>query len=282
MKSTETGVLKKSDLYFSSPSSTARSLYFYPISAGHFYCEKGYHLVRKDYKSLLITHIISGTFTFVQKGKHFTAKEGETVILDCFKQHEYYTNDSFESIWIHINGQNCKQFYEEIVKSEGNIIRCTDSDHVKKLLFRIFDGMASDNKPSEITWSLDIYKILAELLNPLHISIKNRVSYEESIQDAKKYIYEHLNEQLTVKDISNYIHMSQSHFSRIFRQQTGFSPYDFILISRLNRAKDYLQKTDMSISQIAFEVGFNSESNFIYFFTKNTGVSPRKFRKFKF
>lgn len=162
------------------------------------------------------------------------------------------------------------------------MIRCSDPDHVERLLFRIFNGMASDNKPSEINWSLDIYKILAELLNPLHISIKNNTSYEDSIQDAKKYISDHLNEKLTVQDIADIIHMSPSHFSRVFRQQTGFSPYDFVLVSRLNRAKDFLQKTDMSISQIAFDIGFNSESNFIYFFTKSTGLSPSKFRKLKF
>lgn len=282
MKSAETGVLKKSDFYFSSPSPTAKALYFYPISAGHFYCVKNYHLVRENYNSLLITHIINGTFTFAQNGKHITARKGETVILDCFKPHEYYTNNSMESIWIHFNGQNCIPFYNEIVKNEGNLIKCSDPDHVEKLLFRIFNGMSSDDKPSEINWSLDIYKILAELSNPLHISTKNKTSYEESIQDAKKYILEHLNEKLTVKNIANVIHMSPSHFSRVFKHQTGFSPYDFVLISRLNRAKDYLQKTDMSISQIAYETGFNSESNFIYFFTKNTGFSPSKFRKLKF
>lgn len=282
MKSTETGVLKKSDFYFSSPSPTAKDLYFYPISAGHFFCVKNYHLIRKDYKSLLITHIISGSFTFVQNAKHTTAHAGDTVILDCFKPHEYYTDDSFESVWIHFSGQNCKKFYEEIVRNEGNLIKCSDPDHVKRLLFRIFNGVASEDKPSEISLSLDIYKTLSELLNPVHISTKNNASYEDSIQESKKYILEHLNEKLSVSDIADRIHMSPSHFTRVFKRQTGFSPYDFVLVSRLNRAKDYLQKTDMSISQIAYEIGFNSESNFIYFFTKNTGQSPNKFRKLKF
>ena len=73
--------------------------------------------------------------------------------------------------------------------------------------------------------------------------------------------------------------MSPSHFSNIFKKQTGLSPYDYVLITRLNHAKNYLQKSDMNISEIAEKVGFNSESNFIYFFTKNTGISPSKFRK---
>ncbi|MGN1123158.1 MAG: AraC family transcriptional regulator, partial [Eubacterium sp.] len=98
MKCNETGVLKKSEVYFSSPSQTAKKIYFYPISAGHFFCVKGYHLVRKNYNSLLITHILDGSFTFVKDGKHITARKGDTVILDCYKPHEYYTNDNFESI----------------------------------------------------------------------------------------------------------------------------------------------------------------------------------------
>lgn len=282
MKTNETGVLKKSDLYFSTPSPTAMNLYYYPISAGHFYCNKNYHVKRKSFDSILITYIIDGGLTFIQNEKTFIARKGETVILDCFQPHEYYANDNSELVWVHINGQNSVAFYNEIIKNESNIIRTSNAKHIEKLIFNIYENLSSDSKTSEINLSLDVYKILAELLNPLHVSIKNKASYEDSVQDAKKYIIEHLNEKLTVQNIANVLHMSQSHFSRIFKQQTGFSPYDFVLISRLNRAKDYLQKTDMSISQIAFDIGFNSESNFIYFFTKNTGLSPSKFRKLKF
>lgn len=280
MRSTELGVLKKSEVYFSSPSQTAKKLYYYPISAGHFFCVKSYHLIRENYSSLLITHIIDGTFTYVKDGKHFTARAGDTIILDCYKPHEYYTNDSFESIWIHISGANSFDLFQEIEKNDMNIVKCRDIEHIKKLIFRIFDDIKNDNPPSELDMSLTIYKLFAELLNPQ--SIKNKTSYEDSMQDAKQYIIDHLNEKLTVKNIADALHMSPSHFSRVFRQQTGFSPYDYVLISRLNRAKDYLQKTDMSISQIAYDIGFNSESNFIYFFTKNTGQSPNKFRKLKF
>lgn len=282
MKPTEIGVLKKSEVYFSSPSQTAKKLYYYPISAGHFFCVKNYHLIRENYNSLLITHIIDGTFTYVKDDRHFTAKAGETVILDCYRPHEYYTNDSFESIWVHISGANSFDLFQEIEKNDGNIVKCSDAEHVKKLLFRIFNDIKSDNPPSELEMSLDIYKIFTELLNPQSIKSKGKNDYEDNIQDVKKLISDNLNENLTVQQLAESVHMSSSHFSRVFKQQTGFSPYDFVLISRLNRAKDYLQKTDMSISQIAYDIGFNSESNFIFFFTKNTGLSPSKFRKLKF
>lgn len=55
-----------------------------------------------------------------------------------------------------------------------------------------------------------------------------------------------------------------------------------MLISRLNKAKELLRQTDMNISQIAAAVGFNSDSNFIHFFSQNTGISPKSFRKLEF
>lgn len=282
MKCNEAGVLKKSEVYFSSPSQTAKKIYFYPISAGHFFCVEGYHLVRKNYNSLLITHILDGSFTYINDGKHITAHKGDTVILDCYKPHEYYTNDSFESIWIHIAGANSYELFEEIERSDGNLIKCKDVQHLRKLLFRVFDGMKGDYPTTELSVSLDIYKIFTELLNPQSTKSKGESSYEDSIQTVKEYIAENLNENLTVGALAEIVNMSSSHFSRVFKQQTGFSPYDYILISRLNRAKYLLQVTDMTVSAIAYEIGFNSESNFIYFFTDNEGISPGKFRKLKF
>lgn len=282
MKCNETGVLRKSEVYFSSPSQTAKKIYFYPISAGHFFCVEGYHLVRKNYNSLLITHILDGSFTYIKDGKHITAHKGDTVILDCYKPHEYYTNDSFESIWIHIAGANSYDIFEEIEKNEGNLVKCNDVQHLRKLFFRIFDGMKGDYPTTELSVSLDIYKIFTELLNPQSTKSKGKSNYEDSIQTVKEYIAENLNENLTVGALAEIVNMSSSHFSRVFKQQTGFSPYDYILISRLNRAKYLLQVTDMTVSSIAYEIGFNSESNFIYFFTENEGISPGKFRKLKF
>lgn len=282
MKSTEPGVLKKSEVYFSTPSQTAKKLYYYPTSAGHFFCVDGYHLIRGNYQSLLITHIIEGTFTFVDEGKHITAKAGDTVILNCYKPHEYYTDDHFESRWIHFCGANSLELFNEIEKNYGHLIKCEDIHHVQKLLFRIWNNISGDNPPDELSMSLDIYKLFAELLNPQSIKCKGENDYEDNIQEVKRFILDNLNEKLTVQKLADEVHMSTSHFSRVFKQQTGFSPYDYVLISRLNRAKDLLQKTEMSVASIAYETGFNSESNFICFFTENEGISPGKFRKLKF
>ncbi|MBQ8185696.1 MAG: helix-turn-helix domain-containing protein [Clostridia bacterium] len=282
MKSTEHGVLETSDLYFCSPSQIAKKLHFYPVNSGHFFCVKGYHLIRANYDSLLITHIIRGSFTYVKDGKHSTAYAGDTVILDCYREHEYYTNDSFESVWVHFSGSNCLSLYHEIERTAGNTVRCRDPRLTEGMLFRIFDSMSGASPMTEPALSLELYRILTELLTPDAPSEKHTGRYDTLIQEIKEYVSAHLSESLSVKELADRVYMSTTHFSRVFKQKTGLSPYEYVLISRLNRAKELLHQTDLSISQIAYATGFNSESNFIHAFSQNTGITPNRFRKLKF
>ncbi|MBQ4354294.1 MAG: helix-turn-helix domain-containing protein [Clostridia bacterium] len=282
MKSTEHGVLETSDLYFFSPSQIAKKLHFYPVSAGHFFCVKGYHLIRENYDSLLVTHIIRGSFTYIKNGQHHTAYAGETVILDCYKNHEYYTNDSFESIWVHFSGSNCLAVYHEIERTLGSTVCCRNPHRTEEMLFRLFDAISGEKNMTETELSLELYKLLMELMAPDSSPESQTGRYDALIQDVKDYISAHLSERLLVRALAERVYMSSTHFSRIFKHQTGLSPYEYVLIMRINRAKELLHQTDWSISRIAYSVGFNSESNFIRFFSLNTGITPNRFRKLKF
>ena len=88
MKQIGPGILSDSEIYFSSPSLKAKKLYYNALCAGHFYCDKNYHLKRENYDSFLILYVAEGTFTFEDKNNYLTAEKGDTVILDCYKPHE--------------------------------------------------------------------------------------------------------------------------------------------------------------------------------------------------
>ncbi len=281
MKQIGPGILPKSEIYFSSPSLKARKLYYNVLCAGHFYCDSNYHLKRENYDSILIVHIIDGVFTFKdENGEFLTAEKNGTVILDCYEPHEYFTENSVEFLWIHIDGANSREICQEIISDNGNISKSIKYNYLENLLFKIFNDVKNDTVVSEHQLSFSIYELLLEFLNPS--KTKDKTIHEENITRAKEYVASHFNEQITVEILSDVANMSATNFSRVFRQQTGFSPYDFVLSTRVNKAKEYLLQTNMSVTQIAYETGFNSESNFIYCFTNNEGISPGRFRKLKF
>ena len=277
MKQIDKGIIENSQIQFFSRSAVAKKLYYNILCMGHFFCDNNYHLIRESYDSILLILVKDGSFTFRDNtGEFVTAYKNSMVILDCYEPHEYYTNDYTEFLWMHIDGVNSREFYSEIVNTSGNLINGSVFSEAERLFLKTYNASKEDER--EI--SLLIYRLLTQLVSLNKTEVDNKgVLY---ITKAKEYITEHLDEEITTGIIADELHISTTHLSRLFRQQTGFSPYDYVIAERINKAKEYLLTTDKSITDIAYLTGFNSQANFIYCFKNHEGISPGRFRKLKF
>ena len=85
-------------------------------------------------------------------------------------------------------------------------------------------------------------------------------------------------EPISLRDMSRVAYLSTFHFNRVFHQITGLPPAKFISAMRLDEAKRLLLNTNQSITDICFEVGYNSLSTFTRRFTQRVGLGPREFR----
>ncbi len=92
------------------------------------------------------------------------------------------------------------------------------------------------------------------------------------------YINEHYSEKLLLKSLCSYFNMSESSLSHEFRNYSNKGVYEYILYKRIIKAKELLF-TDMNLTQIALECGFNDYSNFLRVFKKLSGASPKEYRK---
>lgn len=97
------------------------------------------------------------------------------------------------------------------------------------------------------------------------------------LQQVIEYINAHLVSELNIETIANLIQLSPYHFSRLFKQSTGFSPYQYILHCRINRAKQLLRQP-IALAEVAYSVGFVSQSHFHRHFKRIVGITPRQFR----
>ncbi|MGH8388685.1 MAG: helix-turn-helix domain-containing protein [Pseudomonas sp.] len=95
---------------------------------------------------------------------------------------------------------------------------------------------------------------------------------------VKQLILECLGQSLEVTDLARACSLSRSHFSRAFKCSTGLSPQDWIRQQRIARAKQLIQHTDLSLTQISLECGFCDQAHFCHMFTRSEGINPFAWR----
>ncbi len=104
------------------------------------------------------------------------------------------------------------------------------------------------------------------------------VAHRRAVERVITTARERLCEPISLRDMSRVAYLSTFHFNRVFHQITGLPPAKFIAAMRLDEAKRLLLNTNRSVTDICFEVGYNSLSTFSRRFTQRVGLGPREFR----
>ena len=131
-------------------------------------------------------------------------------------------------------------------------------------------------------FSLDL--LFAALINGITTSLTRIAEGEskrsaEQILMAKRYIEEHYMENITLEDLGAYLGFNPSYFSTLFKKETGTSFVEYLVKVRMEKTKELLRETDLTIQDICFMVGYNDVRYFRKLFTRTTGLSPKEYRR---
>lgn len=117
----------------------------------------------------------------------------------------------------------------------------------------------------------------------LEKAIRSAKSRKKSIlkeEKVKTYIETHFKEELTRESLASEVFMNPDYLSKLFKKNTGSSLMDYVTKVRIERAKELLERTVLTISEIAIETGYSNTAYFTKMFKKYTnGVTPREYRK---
>ncbi|MFD1954996.1 response regulator [Paenibacillus thailandensis] len=104
-------------------------------------------------------------------------------------------------------------------------------------------------------------------------------AYGPQVQEAVRYLNERLDQSVTLKDIADHLHMNASYFSVLFKEQTGMTFSEFLTRRRVQRAKELLAGTRLTINEISERTGYQTAKYFVKVFRQLEGVSPGQYRK---
>jgi AraC-like DNA-binding protein len=208
-------------------------------------------------------------------------RANEFFILPHNISHAYGSSDKdpWSIYWIHFGGEQLP-YFNSLHTVQTHFKPC----HIKGSDV-IFSSFSSIYKALELGYSTDNLMFanicLAHFISLFIYNSKHfEISHEKinCIDSAILYMQEHINETISLNDLSTLYHYSSSRFSSLFKQKTGYAPIDYFLQMKMQRASQQLDFTDQSIKKIAFDMGFDDPYYFSRRFTKVIGMAPTKYR----
>ena len=276
----KTGTCSGSDLYFSTPSEYARRMLFYMSTCGYYYTNYDYRIEREDYHNYMLFYICDGRLSLRSGSQTMVASAGQVGFLNCHEPHEYHTIGNTEFVWLHLDGSNTADFYQQAVQMHGGFVFDTPyAEQIKNGIYEIVFAFRNEQTLSEVRLSQKLYTLLTAMVDTASQEA-GQTEENDTVSKAMHFIQEQYMNPISLLDVATHVNMSQFHFSRLFKKDCGYSPHEYLILTRLNRAKHLLKTTGLPVKVIAQKVGYQNVSSFTNAFTDRVGISPTLFRKY--
>ena len=254
---------------------------FYCTEAGQFYGRAHFATARTDKESYILFYTLSGSGLIEQNYQRIELPAGSALLLNCRAPQSYCTapgQSHWHHYWVHLDGMGVANL-AEVLLPQGRLCPVAVSRLEMQPLFEaLTNAWEQSTTAAQIERGLTLHRMLALMARQLLAGDESR-SNRTLIEQAAEYIRQHYAEPLSLDGLLAQTPVSKSWFLRLFRQYMGTTPYNFLLSTRITRAKELLVLTDFSVSEIAHQVGFGDESNFSTRFAAMVGQSPQQYRR---
>lgn len=247
----------------------------YPTQYGYEECSSGYSFGPAIRNFHLIHYVYSGKGKLHTENKTYEIKAGEFFIIYPH-QSSYYSADIEEPWsyrWLEFNGSLADRLTSDAGFSHEKHV-LTDNADVGASLKKLTDcGWCEYSQLMSMVWAF-----FAEMTknNENHNSSEYSREY---ICETENYIMSHIHNPITVSEIAAYLNIDRSHLSRIFKQETGMSPKQYITDLKLDIAAQNLKKSGITVKEAADSVGYIHQTEFSKAFQKRFGILPSHWKK---
>ena len=263
------------------PSSTARSTYFYTQEVGYFKTFHPYFSERENLDSFLIVYTVSGKGYLEYEGQTYPITKGQCFYINCEQHHLYRTDreEDWEILWIHFNGNSALGYYKEFTRNGFQILSVRDEFFMERTLWRIIALNQKKDLTTELVTSNLINGMLTELLLQTATNNADTFLIPDYIRQIVREIDKNFKSGLPLSYFEEFTHRSRYYILKEFKKYIGVTIHEYIITARISYAKELLKYSDLPVSEIAFEAGMNNVTHFINLFKAREGATPLAYRK---
>lgn len=227
----------------------------------------------------LIHFVAKGCGRFVCNSKEYNLSAGEGFFAPANQTifYEADENSPWEYYWVGFSGVDAGRLLKACgLSAESPCFSCGDLEKVKELILDIYNSNGNSIE-NEAEMTGDLYRFFSHLMRETNAESKRISRSAEYIDAAIRYIEHNYSHPISVNDIASSAAISRSHLYRIFVQELGMTPNDYLTRYRISIACDLLRINNISISEVAFSSGFSDPLYFSRVFKRVTGTTPSSY-----
>jgi len=248
---------------------------YYP-NATHHYRER-----QQAIDQYVLIYCVEGSGFYILKGKNYKVEKNQFFILPAGVPHVYGTGEgkAWTIYWVHFCGEHAA-IYAEGMQTPQNINVAMNS-RIKDRIAIFEDIFTTLHLGRDIEDLRYASSLLHHFLASMRFLGQFRKAQPENmnvVDAAIHYMEENYEKKFNIKELLDYVGYSQSHFSALFRKQTGRSPLSYFNRLKIKYACRLLTETDLKINQICYKIGIEDQFYFSRLFSKVMNMSPTAYR----
>ena len=222
---------------------------------------------------------VDGRGTVEYLGRKYEVVPGRILLVPAFAEVKCFCPDHLEKYWCHFNasfGNNSPDIFA--LNRDCIDLPADDPQFLTQLFDRLISLSARTGSVNQFEFNAGMKMLLSRFLE--------KVSWTESgnmlplFTRLLIFIHEHLDTELTLKNLADFTGICPSHLSHRFHEKMGMRLFEYITVHRMYRAMFLLREKQYSIGEISDLTGFSNISVFSKSFKRHTGYSPVEFRKY--
>lgn len=249
-----------------------------------FYPKAKFHYRERDHgiDQYILIYCTDGKGELKIEGVSYTLNSGNFIVIPAEKSHSYASdrNNPWTIYWAHFKGHLVKSLIGLLVKRQKGYKGSVQFNESRiKLFDDIYLNLESGYSRDNLYYvNMSFSHFLSSFIFDEKFNYSSKKSSANPIDISIEFMQKNLHTTFTLNAIAKSANLSPSHFSALFKEQTGFAPIKYFNHIKIQKACQYLQFTELRIKEIAATLGIDDQYYFSRMFSKIMGVSPQDYK----
>jgi AraC family transcriptional regulator of arabinose operon len=254
-----------------------------PSDVGYFPKARGHWRERaQGVDQAIFIYCAQGRGWCAMAGQRHVIETGELLVVPPDTPHSYGADDKrpWTIPWVHAAGSHVGFYLQELgVTRERPVLYLGEDPQLLCLFEEVLDVVEHGYAPAQLLYAA---QTLAHLIGVMiwhrHQQWRGDPDPEQKIAQSIQYMKQHLARPLHVSNLAALANLSASHYTALFKRQTGYAPIDYFIRLRMHQACQLLDTTGLSVKEIAGALGYDDPFYFSRVFKSVNDIAPTDYR----